>query len=574
MEASSGFAVVSPKAPVSLRTHCGGQPERIASSAPAPRATGQSNCLARVTLGAAVLAAASRYSGGRRSHRLRRRATAEKVKPAKVEVPKDEISEENPLRVVVAGAGVGGLLLAKALCKVPTIKLTVLEQTSSFARFGGPIQLASNALSVIREVDEELFDDLMKKFTFTGCRKNGLVDALRTEWYCPFDAMQDAADMFELPYTGVVDRPDLQELLLGSLPKGVVNNATRVSGYEVLPDKAGVKVTTEDGKEWEGDVLIGADGIWSATRAQLWNEERKGPGSGCTYSGYIVFAGETVYQPEDYFDVGYKVYMGPKKYFVTSDVGQGRIQWYAFCGVGENSLIPADHDEKKAYVLSYFQGWSSQILDLIDATPASGIEDRALYDRPPSIFKSWADGPVAIMGDACHPMMPNLGQGGCQAMEDALKITENLKACRRRSEVPEALQDYYRARLVRSAVVQGLSRIASDLLLLTFTFPWKPEEGLSAPYGQDRGDFRAPSVLVHYLRYLLPGIFNAQFTYLYSYHPYKWTKNEVQELVTSVMERHREDAHTAWKKRMDAVERGEVVDEEVKESFFKLAAQS
>eukprot|EP00959_Pyramimonas_sp_CCMP1952_P256995 5369439-Pyramimonas_sp.AAC.1 len=68
----------------------------------------------------------------------------------------------------------------------------------------------------------------------------------------------------------------------------------------------------------------------------MWNEDKKGPNSGCSYSGYIVFAGETVYQPEDYFEVGYKVYMGPKQYFVTSDVGRGRIQWYAFVGVPES----------------------------------------------------------------------------------------------------------------------------------------------------------------------------------------------------------------------------------------------
>mmetsp|Transcript_25313 Transcript_25313/g.58806 ORF Transcript_25313/g.58806 Transcript_25313/m.58806 type:complete len:1001 (-) Transcript_25313:112-3114(-) len=529
---------------------------------------------AAAAAGGAAVMAACHLAGARRLQQRSKASPAQSRASTVVRLGKqDEISEENPLRVIVSGAGVGGLLLAKALSKEPTIDLVVLEQTSSFARFGGPIQLASNALSVIRQVDEELFNELMTKFTFTGCRKNGLVDALRTEWYCPFDAMETAADSFELPYTGVVDRPDLQELLLDSLPEGTVNNAKRVAGYKVLPNNEGVEVVTEDGKEYKGDVLIGADGIWSATRAQMWNEERKGDGSGCTYSGYIVFAGETLYQPEDYFDVGYKVYMGPKRYFVCSDVGRGRIQWYAFCGVPENVEIPSDYNEKKAYVMSSFQGWSSQILELIDATPATGIEDRSLYDRPPSVLRSWADGPVALMGDACHPMMPNLGQGGCQAMEDAFKITENLRNCKRRSQVPEALQDYYRSRVVRSAIVQGLSRLASDLLLSTFTFPWKPSEGLSAPYGADRGDFQYDSVLVNYLRYLLPGIFNAQFTYLYSYHPFKWTKDEVKQLVGDVMDRHRQDAEAAWAERMEAVERGESIEEEVKESFFKLSKQ-
>jgi len=485
-----------------------------------------------------------------------------------------EVSEENPLRVVIAGGGVGGLLLAKALSKVPTVKVTLLEQTSKFARFGGPIQLASNALSVIREIDEQLFNDLMAKFTFTGCRKNGLVDALRTEWYCPFDAMSTAADFFSLPYTGVVDRPDLQDILLNSLPAGTLTNSKKVASYKILDDYQGVRVKCEDGSEHEGDVYVGADGIWSATRSQMWNEAAKGRGSGCTYSGYIVFAGEAVYQPEDYFDVGYKVYMGPKRYFVTSDVGSGRIQWYAFVSVAEGAAVPEDPAEKKEYIRSVYQGWSQQVIDLVDATPTNGIEDRSLYDRPPSLTKSWADGPVALLGDACHPMMPNLGQGGCQAMEDGFAIFERLKTATNRSQVPDMLQDYYRSRIVRASAIQGLSRIASDLLLSTFTFPWKPSEGLDAPYGKGNGDFNFDAVVVNYLKYLLPGIFNLQFTFLYSYHPYNWTKEEVKQLVDTVMTRHKVDATAAWEKRMQAVEDGTVSDEAAGPSFFTKVAST
>ncbi|CAE8685359.1 unnamed protein product, partial [Polarella glacialis] len=325
------------------------------------------------------------------------------------------------------------------------------------------------------------------------------------------------------------------------------------------------------------DVLIGNDGIWSAIRAQMWDEDQKGPGSGCTYSGYIVFAGETIYKPDDYFDVGYKVYMGPKRYFVTSDVGRGRIQWYAFVAVGEGEQVPRGPREKKDYVKAAFQGWSQQVQDLLEATPSDTVEDRSLYDRPPSVGRSWADGPVALAGDACHPMMPNLGQGGCQAMEDAYMICEKLKGCKSRSEVPDALQDYYRSRVFRASAIQGLSRIASDLLLSTFTFPWKPSEGLSSPHGKGRGDFNYNAVAVSYLKYLLPSIFNIQFSFLYSYHPYKWTAAEVQSLVKKTMDRHRRDSEAAWAQREKAVADGTVgalEEEQKKPSFFTLAAQT
>eukprot|EP00965_Chrysotila_dentata_P229647 6197297-Pleurochrysis_carterae.AAC.1 len=87
----------------------------------------------------------------------------------------DEITKDAPLRVVIAGCGVGGALLAKVLAQ-KGVAVTVLERTEEFRRFGGPIQLASNALSVLRALDRSLFDRLMGYFTFTGVRTSGIVD--------------------------------------------------------------------------------------------------------------------------------------------------------------------------------------------------------------------------------------------------------------------------------------------------------------------------------------------------------------------------------------------------------------
>lgn len=546
MELSPAFAAAP--AP---RTWSPAAGHRLAS-APQGVDPGQGQSTANRGLGlvtVSVTAAGIRQSAARRKNRRGSRLLRLAVA--------GEVTEANPLRVIVAGGGVGGLMTAKALSTKPTLKVTMLEQATQFARFGGPIQLASNALSTIRSIDEKMFNTLMDKFTFTGHRKNGLVDGLRTEWFCPFDAMKTAADQFDLPYTGVVDRPDLQEVLLDSLPEGMLNNGKKVTGYKILPDLQGVEVSCADDTKYECDVLIGADGIWSATRAQMWGQPAKGPGSGCNYSGYVVFAGETVYQPEDYWEVGYKVYMGPSRYFVCSDVGRGRIQWYAFVSLPENAELPESNAEKKEYTKNAFFGWSQQVLDLIESTPAGCIEDRALYDRAPSFFQSWADGPVCLLGDAVHPMMPNLGQGGCQAMEDGFTLMEMLNEVKHRRELPDVLQSYYRARILRTATVQFLSRIASDLLLDTFTFPWKAEEGLTAPFGPGKGDFNYNAVVVNYLRHLLPAIFVAQFTFLYSFHPYKWSSAEVKALVEKVMDRHKIDAHAAWDKREGQVGRGE-----------------
>jgi len=91
-----------------------------------------------------------------------------------------------PLKVAIAGGGVGGLTAALCMLK-KGFDVTVYEKTSAFARFGGPIQFASNALSVLKEIDEQLFDRIMDKFTFTGIRTCGIKDGTKpsTAKLCP-----------------------------------------------------------------------------------------------------------------------------------------------------------------------------------------------------------------------------------------------------------------------------------------------------------------------------------------------------------------------------------------------------
>ena len=117
------------------------------------------------------------------------------------------------------------------------------------------------------------------------------------------------------------------------------------------------------------------------------------------------------------------------------------------------------------FVKEEFDGWSPEIIACLDNTPDEIIEQRDLYDRRPSVLKSWSKGSVTMVGDAVHPMMPNLGQGGCQAIEDAFALTELLCGIDNKNEIPGALQSYYRRRIVRSAIVQGMSRLSSDIII-------------------------------------------------------------------------------------------------------------
>ena len=394
---------------------------------------------------------------------------------------------DRPLKVAVAGGGVGGLTTALAMLKAG-FDVTVYEKTGQFARFGGPIQFASNALSTLKAIDETLFERVMDAFTFTGTRRCGIKDGLRADgtfrmskvadpaylvdettpadWYLAFP-LKECADFFKLPcaaqfggaqfsdailsdawispclrYTGVIDRPDLQDILLDECrklkPDFIVNGAG-VSGYATTPDGVRVSVASDEVDDVMCDVLVGADGIWSAVRAQMYNEgEVKAKSAdgltqqGCPYSGYTVFAGEFV--PEggakdfgDYFDCGYKVrcraanfystaarscrlashrapppppcqvYIGPRKYFVTSDVGNGRVQWYSFLckppgtkRAGDSWEGGASTDAQGASVIDDLrkehEGWTEEIqcahrARLKPTVPAELARARRQYTR-------------------------------------------------------------------------------------------------------------------------------------------------------------------------------------------------
>jgi len=421
--------------------------------------------------------------------------------------------------------------------------VTVFEKTAKFSRFGGPIQLASNALSCVQAVDPDLFEAIMGRFTFTGTRKCGIKDGVRNEWYNVFDAIKNLASWGSLPYTGVIDRPDLQEILLSRMSPGSVVNNMPISKYNQNKDGT-VDITTEQGETLTGfDVVVGADGIWSSIRSQMWDEPTTKPGT-ATYSGYTLFAAESVMAPdsdffktEGYFDTGYKVYIGPGKYFVTSDVGSGRIQWYAFLALPPGTKARASNRE---FVKEEFEGWSSEIHSCLDNTPESIIDQRDMYDRRPSVFRSWSKGHVTMIGDAVHPMMPNLGQGGCMAIEDSYVLTKLLCTVDDKKQIPAVLQEYYNTRIVRTAIVQGMSRFSSDIIINAFSTPFDPVEFLRAQGAYKYLTFS--SVATWYLKPFLPLIFYAQFGYLYSYQPAAFDRKFIEDTVQNSLERNRKEA--------------------------------
>jgi len=444
-------------------------------------------------------------------------------------VTRRTITTADPLRVIVTGGGVAGLVTAAA-CHSMGMKVAIFEQASSYAPYGGPIQIQSNALCAIQRINTRCYEELKRAGTCTANRASGLKTGyekgvfmglgkkyLKGDWLVRFDTLEPALEA-GLPATVVVDRPVIQQILLEhGLPAGTVRIKSRIKDYEERGKGGGVKVTLTDGTVAYADVLVGADGIWSSVRRimhGLGNSADGAAASGAAggaldeaearrtakstvamaanakrrFSGFTCYAALCEHKASNIEEVSYQILLGKDKYFVSTDGGGERQQWFALireeAGGVDDEACEGNEEPKLKRLLEEFKDvapgdkngdvWDSFARELLTATPEANIKRRDLYDGSPLVTEGWSKGQVAICGDAAHPMMPNLGQGGCQATEDGYRLSQELAGVKDTAEVEGALKSYFRKRIGRTMLIQIAAQLGSDLLVdfdLMMTIP-------------------------------------------------------------------------------------------------------
>ncbi|MEU6932717.1 FAD-dependent monooxygenase [Streptomyces sp. 2RAF24] len=350
--------------------------------------------------------------------------------------------EQHRHRAVVVGAGIGGLTAALAL-RARGWDVTVLERAAGLTPVGAGIGLAPNALRALDVIG--LGDSVRDLAAWQG---DGGMRRPDGRWLARTDA-RAAAARFGGPLV-LLHRSTLVDLLLSALPADTVRTGTAA----VLADPGGAHrpalVTTPDGPH-EAELVVAADGIRSAIRGTLFPAHPGPRYSGFTTWRVVVPAPAAPFAPHETW--------GPGRLWGSQPLKDGRVYAYAMAAAPAGAHAP---DGERAALRRLFGDWHHPVPAILAAADESAVlrhDVHHLIDPLPAFHR----GRTALLGDAAHAMQPTLGQGGNQAIEDAIVLAHHAGHGR---PVPTALAGYTADRLPRtSALVRKAARTGRLALL-------------------------------------------------------------------------------------------------------------
>jgi 2-polyprenyl-6-methoxyphenol hydroxylase-like FAD-dependent oxidoreductase len=331
---------------------------------------------------------------------------------------------ESQTQIAIVGGGIGGLTTALAL-KQSGFDSEVFEQAPALHDVGAAIAIWPNAMRILERLN--LADQILAKA--------GVLKEIR--WVDQNGWLINSVTIPQTPPAVALHRADLQHILVQALPASSLHLAHTLVNHSQQHDK--VIATFANGRSIEAGFLIGADGIHSHAREQFLNDGDP------VYRGYIVWRGISQTTPSSIPPNTAIEIQGRGKRFGIGPVGLGRTGWWAAANLG----IDDTHQD----LSRLFAGWYRPALDLIEATPDSSILTTRAFDRPAN--KRWGTGRMTLLGDAIHPTTPNLGQGGCLAMEDAIVLARCFE---KYGAVEVALRNYERHRYQRTKMISSYSR--------------------------------------------------------------------------------------------------------------------
>lgn len=351
--------------------------------------------------------------------------------------------------ILIAGGGIGGFAAALALSR-QGYAVHLLEQASEFGEVGAGIQIGPNAF--------KMFDvlKLTEAINDVAVFPDALImrDALDGHEIVNVPVGSKAfRDRFKYPY-GVIYRPDLHQALIracGDEPLVTSSVNQQVKAFEDTGEV--VRVTLKDGTVLEGGALIGADGLWSAVRAQLVGDGKP------RVSGHIAYRAvlPTPEVPDTIRDNNVVLWAGPRTHLVHYPLHRGDI--FNLVAVFHSDRYEEGWDSfgDPEELATHFAGEHEDVLAMLGKIESWRMW--VLCDRDP--IRDWSEGRVTLLGDAAHPMLQYLAQGACMAIEDGVCLAARLVA--NKGDFAAAFGEYQRLRYLRTARVQLTARLYGDI---------------------------------------------------------------------------------------------------------------
>ena len=340
--------------------------------------------------------------------------------------------------IAIVGGGIGGLFAANALI-AQGFQVSIYEQAPALGEVGAGVFLTPNS---VRQLQRVGLGPAVEKW---GARVGPGSRYFRHDG-SPIAPVQ-VTDSSGWNATFGMHRADLVELLADALPDNVVHAGHRCTGFDQRDDVA--RVSFSNGAVAEADVIVAADGIHSELRPCVF------PPSNPVFSGSVAYRGVLPLERiPDWPTDSWLMWLGKAKHFLTFPVRAGQLINYV-------GFVPADEQMKESWsspgdpdvLRREFAGWDPRIETLLKQLQMTFRW--ALYDREP--LPTWTRGRLTLLGDAAHPMLPHLGQGANQSIEDGMALATIL-ARADRTTVPAALAAYERLRRERVAQVQRGAR--------------------------------------------------------------------------------------------------------------------
>lgn len=313
------------------------------------------------------------------------------------------------MKITIIGAGMAGLTTGIALKKFGH-EVAIFEQTEQILPVGAAISLWSNGVKCLNYLG------LTDKIAQLGGQMDNLayVDGLTGDVMTQFSLNPLIEEVGQRPYP--VSRAELQNMLMDEFGREDIHLGKKMLAMKDHVDY--VTVSFADGSEISTDLLVGADGTHSMTRAYVLGEqvERR-------YAGYVNWNGLVDISSELAPADQWTTFVGEGKRASLMPVADNRF--YFFFDVPLPLGLANDRSQYKSLLKEYFQGWCPQVQNLIDRLDEQKTNRVEIHDIEP--FADFYKGRVVMVGDAAHSTTPDIGQGGCQAMEDAIYLARSLQ---------------------------------------------------------------------------------------------------------------------------------------------------